>query len=119
MPRIVPSRIGVALSGFTGARGEQRAYPRPMAALEVVTSERRFWTACACASLIVRRATELLGAEHVEWRFEKAIVRPMRTSALFVREGAADEPHELWVSASLEGSGDWTLRNTPLVVRGD
>ena len=107
------------LSAFTGAAERQAAYARSMAALEVVTSERRFWIACPCASLIVRRATELLGPEHVEWHFEKAIVRPMRTSALFVREVARDEPHELWVSASLEGSGDWTLRNTPLVLRGD
>lgn len=85
--------------------------------MEVITSEDRFWDACRCAPLVVRFVTELLGVEATKWEFGRAIVRNRHISTMFVCTTSPGEALELWVSATLDGSGEWTLQHSALPDR--
>ncbi len=82
--------------------------------MEVVTSEERILAVCPCAALISRYVSELLDSQNLVWAFGKAIVRPMRTSAMFVCVAPSDEAHELWVSAAWVAPGEWALQHSAM-----
>ena len=82
--------------------------------MEVVTSRERFAVTCPCATLVTSYVAELLQGHDLVWTFGKAIVRPMHTSAMFVCVDRSRAAHELWVSATSVGEGEWTLQHSPL-----
>ena len=83
----------------------------------VVTSKERFIVVCPCADSISRYVAELLDDHGLAWAFGKAIVRPMRTSAMFVCVDADNEAYELWVTATWVEPGEWALQHSPVPVR--
>ena len=83
----------------------------------VVTSKERFIAVCPCADLIARYVAELLDDQELTWAFGKAIVRPLRTSAMFVCVDAANDAYELWVTATWVEPGEWALQHSPVPVR--
>ena len=85
--------------------------------MEVVTSKERFVAVCPCADDIVRYVADLLEDSALAWAFGKAIVRPTRTSAMFVCVDDCDEAYELWVTAALVAPGEWALQHSPVPVR--
>jgi len=85
---------------------------RPCCIVEVITSEDRFWDACRCAPVVMRFVTELLGLEATRWEFGKAIVRSDHVSTMFVCRGQHGDALELWVSASSDRTGGWTLQHS-------
>ena len=85
--------------------------------MEVITSEDRFWDACRCAPLVVRYVTDLLGVEATKWDFGKAIVRNGHISTMFVCSTSPGEAVELWVGATFDGTGGWTLHHSELPDR--
>jgi hypothetical protein len=82
--------------------------------VEVITSEQRFWDACRCAPLVMTYVTNLLGSEATRWDFAKAIVRSGHVSTMFVCSDRHGETLELWVSATNERTGGWTLQHSEL-----
>ena len=82
--------------------------------MEVITSEERFWDACRCAPLVMTYVTDLLGIEASRWEFGKAIVRRGHVSTMFLRAGPQGDSRELWVSATNERTGGWTLQHSEL-----
>jgi len=85
--------------------------------VEVITSEDRFWDACRCAPVVMRYVSELLGIEATRWEFGRAIVRNDHVSTMFVCNGAPEDALELWVSATNQESGGWSLQHTQLPRR--
>ena len=83
----------------------------------VVTSKERFIVVCPCADLISRYVAELLDDQGLTWAFGKAIIRPTRTSAMFVCVDADNDAYELWVTATLVDPGEWALQHSPVPVR--
>ena len=82
----------------------------------VVTSKERFAVVCPCADLISRYVAELLDDQGLTWAFGKAIIRPTRTSAMFVCIDAGNDAYELWVTATWV-AGEWALQHSPVPVR--
>ena len=85
-----------------------------VAIVEVVTSAERFLVVCPCAELITSYVAELLNEQNLAWAFGKAIVRPTRTSAMFVCVDPTDDAHELWVTAARVAPGEWALQHSPV-----
>lgn len=83
----------------------------------IVTSKERFIAVCACADMISRYVKELLGEQGLTWAFGKAIIRPLRTSAMFVCLDQDNDAHELWVTATWVEPGEWALQHSPIPVR--
>jgi hypothetical protein len=83
----------------------------------VVTSKERFVAVCPCADMISRYVTELLDEQGLTWAFGKAIVRPTRTSAMFVCVDAHNDAYELWVTATWVEPGEWALQHSPVPVQ--
>ncbi|HSC64921.1 MAG TPA: hypothetical protein VLD35_14870 [Caldimonas sp.] len=67
--------------------------------------------------MIVRYVAELLHDQQLTWAFGKAIVRPTRTSAMFVCVDAGNEAYELWITATWVEPGEWALQHSPVPVR--
>jgi hypothetical protein len=86
------------------------------ATVVVVTSKERFVAVCPCADMISRYVTELLDEQGLTWAFGKAIVRPTRTSAMFVCVDAHNDAYELWVTATWVEPGEWALQHSPVPV---
>ena len=82
--------------------------------VKVVTSEERFWESCPCANVIVRYVSELPKPPGLDVEFRKAIIRASHTTALFVCPDLAQGSQELWISATSDGQGGWTLRHAPI-----
>ena len=80
----------------------------------MITSEDRFWDACRCAPVIMSYVTDLLGLEATRWQFGKAFVRSGHVSTMFVCPGRRGDALELWVSASNDRTGGWTLQHSEL-----
>lgn len=85
--------------------------------MEVIHSEGRYWDACSCAPTVIAYVSDLLGTQASSWQFGKAIVRSGHVSTLFVCAPRGQDPLELWVSATQEPSGEWTLRHSELPER--
>jgi len=83
----------------------------------VVTSKERFIAVCPCADMISRYVAELLEEQGLTWAFGKAIVRPTRTSAMFVCVDSSNDAYELWVTATWVEPGEWALQHSPVPVR--
>ena len=82
----------------------------------VVTSKERFIAVCSCADAISSYVTELLADQELTWAFGKAIVRPTRTSAMFVCVGDDNDAYELWVTATWVEPGERALQHSPVPV---
>jgi hypothetical protein len=82
----------------------------------VVTSGERFFAVCPCADMISRYVAELLDEQGLRWAFGKAIVRPKRTSAMFVCVDRGNDAYELWVTATWVDPGEWALQHSPVPV---
>jgi len=83
----------------------------------VVTSRERFIAVCPCADGISSYVAELLADQGLAWAFGKAIIRPMRTSAMFVCVDDSNDAYELWVTATWVEPGEWALQHSPVPVR--
>ena len=83
----------------------------------VVTSKERFIAACPCADDISRYVAALLAGQRLTWAFGKAIIRPTRTSAMFVCVGDDNDAYELWVTATWVEPGEWALQHSPMPDR--
>jgi len=83
----------------------------------VVASRERFWAVCPCAEAISAYVGELLADQGLTWAFGKAIVRPTRTSAMFVCVGDDNDAYELWVTATWVDPGEWALQHSAIPGR--
>jgi len=90
---------------------------REVAIVVVVASKERFWAVCPCAEAISAYVGELLADQGLTWAFGKAIVRPTRTSAMFVCVDDSNDAYELWVTATWVEPGEWALQHSPMPLR--
>lgn len=84
--------------------------------MELIVDERRYVDACACAPAVAAFLKDLLGVRASRWLFFKAIVRPGHVSTMFLSD-ESDDALELWISATQQPDGQWTLRHSELPER--